>query len=159
MGAKNIKNFQGLLKKQVQKRVDAYGILLHETAPKQGWIRTIRDALGMSAAVLAQRLGCQPANVKSAEIRESKRAITLDTLERFAQALDCKLVYGIVPLEPFDRILEKQARKIAQQRVQMIDHSMKLEEQGLTKIQLKQQEDDLVQELLQEHPKRLWVKD
>ena len=153
------KNFQKLMRKQVQESLNGYINLLDRPTPKKGWIRTIRNALGMSAAVVAQRLGCSASNVTIMEKREEKKAITLETLEQTAQAMGCKLVYSLVPIEPLDKILEKQARRIAQKSIAIINHSMKLEAQGLNEKQLKQQEDDLVRELLQEHPKKLWNND
>ncbi len=73
--------------------------------------------------------------------------------------MNCKLVYCLVPLEPLNKILERQARAIAKKRIKIINHSMSLEEQGLNAKQLKQQEDDLVKELLQANPKKLWDDD
>jgi predicted DNA-binding mobile mystery protein A len=153
------KSFQKLMREQVQESLNSYLDLINKAVPQKGWIRTIRDALGMSAAILAKRLDCQPSNVTTIEQREKKGTITLETLEKVAQAMGCKLIYSIVPLEPLNKILEKKAREVAHKRIQTINHSMKLEEQGLNEKQLKQQEDDLVQELLQEHSKKLWNDD
>lgn len=153
------KNFQKLMREQVQEVLNNYMGLVSQPIPKQGWIRTIRDALGMSTAVLAKRLACQKSNVTTIEQRERKGTITLETLERFAEAMDCKLVYSLVPIEPFSKILENKAREVAHKRVQTINHSMRLEKQELTEKQLQQQEESLVQELLQEHPKKLWNDD
>src|SRR5262249_23275071 len=103
--------------------------------------------------------GTSRPNVSALERREKQKKISLETLEQVAHAMNCKLVYGLVPLEPLEKILEKQARQVAQKRIKRINHSMKLEQQGLTQDQLKRQEDELVQELLQENPKYLWEKD
>ncbi len=54
------------------------------------------------------------------------------------------------------KTLEKQARLIAQKRVNLVNRSMSLELQGLNFKQLQQQEENLVQELLQGDPKKLW---
>lgn len=148
--------FQKLMREQVQESLSAFGELAKRPVPKKGWIRAIREALGMSSYVLADILGCTRANVTSIEQREKKGAISLETLEQVAQAMNCKLVYCLVPLESLDKILENQARTIAKKRIKIINHSMALEKQGLNPKQLKQQEDDLVQELLRGNPKRLW---
>lgn len=151
--------FKKLMREQVQESLNNFLELTKKPVPKKGWIRTIREALGISSQVLANRLGCTRANVSTIEQRERKGTITLETMERVAQALNCKLVYCLVPLEPLEKILEKQARIIAKQRIKIINHSMKLEQQGLTAKQLQQQEDDLVQELLRGNPKALWSSD
>ncbi|MBY0110348.1 MAG: mobile mystery protein A [Candidatus Babeliaceae bacterium] len=151
--------FKKLMREQVQESLNNFLILAQKPVPIKGWIRTIRDALGMSSYVLADRLGCARANVTLMEQRERQGTISLETLEQVARALDCKLVYCLVPIESLDRILEKQARLIAKKRVRAINHSMKLEQQGLNQKQLQQQEEDLVQELLQGDPKNLWSND
>lgn len=148
--------FKKLMREQIQESLNNFSELIKKTVPKKGWIRTIREALGMSSNVLAERLNCTRANISSIEQRERKGTITLETLEEVAQALNCKLVYCLVPIEPLDKILEKQARLIAKKRIKIINHSMKLEQQGLTSKQLQQQEDDLVQELLRGNPKKIW---
>ena len=154
-----INRFKKLMREQVQESINNFLELTKKPIPKKGWIRTIREALGMSSYVLANRLGCSRSNITSIEHRETKGTISLETLEQVAQAMNCKLVYSLVPIEPLDKILEKQARHIAKKRIKIINHSMALEEQGLKPKQLQRQEDDLVQELLQGNPKKLWDND
>jgi predicted DNA-binding mobile mystery protein A len=151
--------FKKLMRQQVQEGLNDFLMLSKKPVPAKGWIKTIRDALGMSSYVLAKRLNCNRANVTRMEEREKKRTISLETLEQVAQALDCKLVYCLIPTESLDKTLEKQARFIAKKRIKTINHSMKLELQGLNQKQLQQQEDDLVKELLQNDPKNLWNND
>jgi predicted DNA-binding mobile mystery protein A len=151
--------FKKLMREQVQENLNDLLILTNKPVPPKGWIRTIRDALGISSYVLAKRLKCNRANVTRIEQREKKQTISLETLEEVAKALGCKLIYCLVPIEPLDKILEKQARLVAKKRIKAINHSMKLEEQGLSQKQLQQQEDDLVKELLQSDPKNLWGND
>jgi predicted DNA-binding mobile mystery protein A len=148
--------FKKLMREQVQSNLNNFFELVKNPIPKQGWIRTVREALSMSSYVLANRMGCNRSNVTSLEQSEKKGTITLKALEHAAQAMNCKLVYCLVPLEPIDQQLERQARIVAQKQIDLINHSMKLERQGLNPKQLKQQEDDLVQELLQGNLKNLW---
>lgn len=147
------------MRKQVQESLDDFLILAQKSIPPKGWIKTIRDALGMSSSVLAKRLKCNRTNVTRMEQREKNGTISLEILEQAAKALNCKLVYCLVPLEPLDKMLEKQAHIVARKRIKAINHSMKLEQQGLDPKQLQQQEDDLVRELLQGDPKNLWSND
>lgn len=152
-------NFKKLMQKQIQKRLDEFSQLMDMQVPQHGWIRTIRDALGMSSYVLANKLKLNRSAITQMEQREVKGTITLESLGQIAKALNCKLVYCLVPYESLDKILENQARLIAQKRIKVINHSMKLEDQGLSAQQLQQQEDDLVQELLQGNSKKLWNDD
>jgi predicted DNA-binding mobile mystery protein A len=149
-------NFNKLMQEQVQERLNDFAVLAEHPAPKDGWIRTIREALGMSSYVLADRLGSNRSNVTMIEKREKKGTITLETLSDVAQALNCRLVYCLVPNEPLNIMLEKQAKLVAKKRIDRINHSMKLEDQGLTVKQLKKQEEDLIKELLQGSAKKLW---
>ena len=45
------------MRKQVQENVNELLILTRKSIPQKGWIRTIRDALGISSYVLADRFG------------------------------------------------------------------------------------------------------
>ncbi len=152
-------SFRKLMRNQVQDSLNNFLGLLNKPIPKKGWIRAIRDSLGMSSSALSKRLGCSTANILALEGREKKGSISLATLERAAQAMNCKLVYSIVPIKPLDQILEDQAKIIAKKQAALIKHSMRLEHQGLTAMQLKKQEEDLVQALLQGNPKKLWDND
>ena len=151
--------FKKLMRKQIQESLDEFLMLAQKPVPAKGWIRTVRDALGISSSVLAKKLKCSRANVTQMEKRENKGTISLEILEQVANALGCKLVYCLVPIEPLDKILEKQAQRVAKKRINAINHSMKLEQQGLNHKQLQQQEDDLIKELLQDDPKKLWDND
>jgi len=55
------------------------------------------EYLGMSAAAFARRLGMSPAGVRKLEGAEASYTITLASLRKLAQALDCELQYALVP--------------------------------------------------------------
>ena len=82
-------------------------------APKRGWIAEIRDALGMSCGDLANRVGVTAAAVSMIEKAEATEAIKLKSLRRVAKALDCTLVYALVPQRPLEKIIENKKRRIA----------------------------------------------
>lgn len=99
------------------------------TAPRSGWIRAIRDALGMSTSELARRIGVSKARVGQIERGERERTITLDTLERAADALGCRVEYVLVPREPLDDLVWAQAMAKARAEIGAVDHTMELEDQ------------------------------
>src|ERR1700730_5919753 len=68
--------------------------------PSKGWIRAIRDALGMTSAQLAHRLGVSQPRIIELEKSEASGTVTLNTLQRAAEALGCRLVYALVPGQP-----------------------------------------------------------
>ena len=151
-------SFKKLMRKQIQENLNDYTELAQKAIPKKGWIKTIRQALGMSSETLAKIINCSRANITSLEQREQKKTITLDSLEKVAIAMNCKLVYCLVPLKPVEQILKDQATVVAKHRIKSVNHSMALEDQGLTYKQLKQLEKNLIHELLEGSPKNLWDK-
>lgn len=102
---------------------------LPTAGPRSGWIRAIRDALGMSTSELARRMGVSKARVGQIEQGERDRTITLDTLDRAARALGCRVEYVLVPYEPLDDLVWAQARSKAQAEIGAVDHTMELEAQ------------------------------
>src|SRR3546814_5831719 len=81
--------------------------------PPRGWLRAIRDALGMSGRQLGKRLGITPQSVAELERSETLGTIQLKTLRRAAEALDCTLVYALVPNASLAATVEARARKVA----------------------------------------------
>jgi predicted DNA-binding mobile mystery protein A len=97
--------------------------------PRGGWIRAIRDALGMSARDLAHRLGVTESTVARMETSERAQSIQLATLQKAAVALGCDLVYALVPRRPLEQTVHGQARRRAQAAIATVTHSMLLEDQ------------------------------
>jgi predicted DNA-binding mobile mystery protein A len=121
--------------------------------PMRGWIRAIREALGMSSAQLARRLKVKQPTVVALEQSELKGTIQLATLRRVAEAMNCTLVYALVPNGSLDAIVRDQALKTARRRLAAIEHSMLLEDQGVTDKDVEACVDALAREL---HPRALW---
>jgi hypothetical protein len=46
-----------------------------------------------------------------------------------ATALDARLVYAIVPNDPLDEMVDRQAQRAARHELEVVDHSMALEQQ------------------------------
>jgi len=106
--------------------------LADEPRPHKGWIRAIRDALGMSSTELAARIGVSQQSVSQMEHSEVQDTITLDTLRRAASALDCDLVYVLEPRKTLDEAVREQARKKAARHLAPLAHHSRLEDQELT---------------------------
>ncbi|MCL6546038.1 MAG: mobile mystery protein A [Bryobacteraceae bacterium] len=124
--------------------------------PPHGWLRAIRDGLGMTAAQYAARLGVSQPRISALEKSEAEETVTLATLRRAAEALDCQLVYAIVPNQPLTQTLRERAQLVANKQLARTDHTMRLESQGLSPDDLVRERDRLVEELLQGNPRRLW---
>jgi len=131
----------------------AAGVL--RVRPARGWIHALRLALGMSATVLARRLGVSHPTVLSYERAELSGRIQMDTLRRVADALDSELIVALVPRKPISEILRARAREIAQQEMSATVQSMRLEDQEVNPADTRAQLDLLVESLVRE-PKKLW---
>jgi len=124
--------------------------------PHKGWIRAVREALGMSSVQLAERLGVSKPRITALEKSEIEDTITLATLRRAAAAMKCKLVYAFVPEKSFQEIVEERAREVATRMSGQVDHTMALEAQNLDKKTLKDETEKLTQELIRDNLKQLW---
>jgi predicted DNA-binding mobile mystery protein A len=106
-------------------------LVAEAAVPRGGWVLAIRGALGMSAADLAARMGTAETAVLSLERNERARRVRLDTLGRAADALGCDLVYALVPRNSLDAMVDDRARTVAAEQLRQVDHSMRLEAQGV----------------------------
>lgn len=123
------------------------------TPPVRGWIKAIREALGMSSAQLAKRLKIKQPTVAAMEQSELKGTIQLATLRRIAEAMNCTLVYALVPKEPLETIVREQARKVVRRRLQSVEHSMLLEDQSVPAKDFDARIDALARDM---NPRTLW---
>lgn len=98
--------------------------------PRLGWIRAIRDALGMTAAELATRIGVTGASVRAMEETEVTGGIRLSTLRRAAEAMDCTLVYAFIPKESLESTVDQQARRVLRSQMHRSRQTMALEDQA-----------------------------
>jgi predicted DNA-binding mobile mystery protein A len=124
--------------------------------PPRGWVKAIREALGMTTAQLAKRLGISQPSAVGLEKAEAAKVITLETLERAARALDCTLVYALVPRKPLETIVRERAREKARERLRTISHSMSLEDQRVHEEDEHEQLERLAQKLLEGPGSALW---
>jgi len=99
--------------------------------PSGGWVKTIREALGMSAAQLAKRLGVSRAAVYKLENRETGRNVTLKQLDKAAAALDCEVLYAFVPRQSVEQTIRDQAHRKAERQLRAANESMGLEAEGV----------------------------
>ena len=126
--------------------------------PHRGWIRAVKEALGMSSKQLAARLGVSPPRITALEKSEVDETVTLASLRRAAEALDCALVYSFVPKGSFEEVLQTRARRIAADIIGKVDHTMRLEAQNLQSDKLNEEIENLAAQILREQHKIIWDK-
>lgn len=124
--------------------------------PSSGWIKALREALGMTTAQLARRLGVTQPNIVRLERSEAKCTVTLESLDKAAQALDCTLVYALVPNRPLETMVLEQAEKLASKHLLASGHSMRLENQGIGQNDERELARQLVDDLMRGKQSRLW---
>jgi predicted DNA-binding mobile mystery protein A len=105
-------------------------------APPKGWIKAIRESLGMTVRQLAARMGVAPSRIPVIEKAEVTGSTTVKTLRHAAAALNCTFVYAFVPIEPLEDILRERVVQKARSDVSRLDHTMRLENQALLKSDL-----------------------
>ena len=108
----------------------------------------------MTTAQLAQRMGVAQPSVVALEQSESLGRIRLDTLQRAASALNCRVVYALVPDQPLEVFVEAQKRERAERQLAAIEHSMSLEDQSVTDKEVRERHLQEISERIVE--KSLW---
>lgn len=109
----------------------------------------------MSAAQLAKKLEIVQSRVSAVEKGEIENRLTLDSLHRFADALNCDFFYAFVPREPIEDLMKKRAQIQAREKINNLAHTMKLEKQEVSKEELNTYYEQLLEEY-KEHPSHLW---
>jgi predicted DNA-binding mobile mystery protein A len=135
-----------------RKRLDARLVPLNDElerllVPPKGWVRAIRDALGMSGVQLAKRLKVSPQTVEAMEKSEASGTIQLNTLKRAAEALDCTLVYALIPKTSLEDTVRNRARRIATTALARVSHTMRLEDQDTGPGELEARMEDYIRHL------------
>jgi len=151
-------NKKKLIREQLDASLRRLRPLLDVTAPPKGWIRAIRNALGMTARQLANRLDVAQQAVARIEKEEPAGSVTIKTMRRIAECLDCVFVYGFVPRTSLEETVTKQAKKVAAQRLAQASQTMSLENQALSRRENERALSDLVDELIRTLPSNLWNK-
>ena len=118
-------------RRHLDARLQRVRALADEPRPHKGWIRAIRDALGMSSTELAARMGVSQSTVPDLERSEEHRTIKLETLRRAAEALDCELFYVLVPRTSLNEAVAAQARRKAIRHLGQVAHHSRLEDQSV----------------------------
>ena len=126
-----------------------------KASPHGGWIRAIRDALGMPRRALARRMRVGEKRIQQMELGEARGNITMGTLARAADALDCELIVALVPRVPLETTVQQRRLKLANEWIRTRTlHTMSLEGQDIGHADLPKA---AIQEVEQMFPDvRLW---
>ncbi len=148
--------FKHLKVRQVDSALAPFREILEVERPGTGWIRAIREAAGMSLRQLAERMGVSKTTAATLERSEAAETVKLSSLRAVGVALDCDLVYALVPRTSLEDSVRRRARLVAERVVGRVSDSMELEDQAIPVAERERQVSDLAERLWQEMPKELW---
>jgi predicted DNA-binding mobile mystery protein A len=134
-------------------RLKQLGPVALYTAPVRGWIKAVREALGMTTQQLATRLRVKQPSVVAIEQSEARGTIELATLRRVAEALDCTLVYALVPNRPLEVAIRDRAGAFLRRRRASVEHTMLLESQSVRRKDSEARLDEIIREI---NPRLFW---
>jgi predicted DNA-binding mobile mystery protein A len=151
-----MKKLSTLQIRQLDETLKPFQALRMAPPPPHGWIRAVRESLGMSLRQLGERAGLSKTSVASVESLEGKGTVQLDSIRRLADSMDCDFVYALVPRQTLQKTIEDQARSKARKLVDRISISMELEEQGISSADRERQVNELAEEILRSRERGLW---
>lgn len=141
------KNQSELAALHADRRTKSLKTLAKHAQIRTGWISYMRNILGMKLRDLAGRAGVATSTAAQAERRESDGKVTLETLRKMANAMECDLIYAFVPRKTIQVILQEQAARKARQILDRAETHMALEDQKVDEP-LKKRINRLVRKLL-----------
>ena len=149
-------NFAELKLRQLDATLNRWRAADLPSRPASGWLKVIREALGMTATYQAKKLGVTTSTVTRLETSEADDTISLGTLRRAAEALGCELQYALVPKRSLADTLDARATALARQQMGMISHTMALEAQATSPENVEAQTRALAESLLKGSRRALW---
>ena len=150
-----VSDFSELRRRQLDAQLRQLARVREVKRPDSGWLRTIREALGMSMRQLADRVGLTKSAIAALEKREAEGRITLESLSRMADAMDSEVVYFVIPRRSLQDTMRTHARELARGIAEEVDGTMALELQRTSVERREQLIDDLTEEILSKESK-LW---
>jgi len=124
-------------------------------APRGGWLRLLRTALGMRQRDLGARMGVSAQAVAQLEAREQEGSVTLGALREAARAMGAEVFYVIVPERSVSVALRERADAAARLMLRQVHHSMRMEDQETGAAERDARLAELTEELLRS-PSALW---
>lgn len=143
--------------RQLEERLERFREIEQMRTPRDGWVRAMRQALGMTTAQLAERMGVTRQAVLQLEKAEQRQTATWTSLRKAADAMDCEVVYAVVPRGSLQQVLMRQGRKQAERQLRRIAHSMRLDSHVVGPDEMEHQLAELAGHLATERSRALWA--
>lgn len=141
----------------LEEKFNEINALRDVATPPTGWLRLVRQSLGMTLQQVAVKLGISKQSVREMESRELTGAITLKRLREAAEAMEMNLVYGFVPKDgSVENLIERKARELATEIIEKASVTMRLENQENAPERIHRAIEERAEELKRQLPKMLW---
>lgn len=141
----------------LEEKFNEINALRDVATPPTGWLRLVRQSLGMTLHQVAVKLGISKQSVREMESRELTGAITLKRLREAAEAMEMNLVYGFVPKDgSVENLIERKARELATEIVEKASVTMRLENQENAPERIHRAIEERAEDLKRQLPKMLW---
>lgn len=149
-------NMSNSANKQLSDYLKSISAFKQVNLPAKGWVRAVRNGLLMSRRQLADRLGLSTSRIQRLEQDEASGAVTIKTMRRTAEALDCVFVYAIIPRDSIEETVNTQAKKKASEYLHKTNHSMSLEDQAVNEDSYQYSLDSLAEQIINKSSRSLW---
>lgn len=146
-------NIKKQLIKSYQKKFDSFKQISKEK-PLQGWIKTIRELLGMTSIQFSKKLKVSQPRI--AVIEKNEKNLKLSTMEKIADELNCDFIYALVPRENVNDIIYNRAKQKALNIVTKVNNNMSLENQLSDNKEILE---DTIEYLLSKKAAKIWDED
>jgi predicted DNA-binding mobile mystery protein A len=117
---------------QINRRLEGLRAVKDKASVREGWIKYMRQALGLTLSELGKLTHLSTATVAQAERREMEGQVSLSTLKKMAEAMDCELVYAFIPKKELKTMIYDKALEKARKALSIADLHMKLEDQKVS---------------------------
>jgi predicted DNA-binding mobile mystery protein A len=151
-----MKSSQKIIIEQLNNNLMKYKDLTNLSYPSKGWIRAIRETLGMSCRQLARRTGISQQRLSTIEQQEISGEIKLSTIKKIAEGLNCVFIYALIPQTSINEIIRQQAQKIVKKRFERVSASMVLEDQEVYGNEKKKSYNLAVDKIIEQMNKTFW---
>ena len=151
-----MKNKNQLIRSQLNHSLTAFKSASLAHRPVKGWIKALRNAVGMSARQLGERMGISQQRLTAIESKESTDSLTIHTLKKVAEATNTHFIYGFAPKTDLDTIVKQQAEIYLKKYLNRVKHSMSLEGQSLTESEWQNWLENEIRDLIATNPSKIW---
>jgi len=110
----------------------------------------------MTTQQLGRRVGVGQSSISEAETAEVEGRITLGTLRKIAEGLNCDVAYALLPRARLDDMVHDQATRLATKMVAEVATAMDLEAQSTDSTAHETEVAALRERLIAEGSSRIW---